>query len=177
MSDSKTYTLHDMYRYYTQKVLAKNPGFYTKSDKFVRKKGIVFIMNQRGEVYMSYALFRNIIERVNKKACIELTRGETYDLGTDLGYLRARTIERDFSKPSINIIATMLYRREHPEDKETKIYYTDDYYCRIAWHKTGTMKNKSVYEFKPCYGFKLYFSKENCEDKGLKFKYLLFLRT
>lgn len=167
----------DMYRWYVAKMLKENPDYYTAYDSLVRRQGIVLLMrkvNGREEIHMSYTLFRSILERNNTKAKAAVIAGRKYNLGQGLGYLLARRVERDFTNPRINVIETVKYRRQHPGDTTTVIYYMDEHYCRIAWHKIGKVRNESVYEFKPAKEFRLSFSKAQFENPALKFKYLFF---
>jgi hypothetical protein len=167
----------DMYRWYIAKMLKENPDFYTEYDNLIRKKGIVVLMkkvNGKKEVHMSYTWFKSIVERNNSKAKLAVINGKRYNLGHGLGYLQARRVERNFSKPKINVIETVRYRKTNPDKSKNVIYYTDQDYCRIAWHKIGGARNESVYEFKPAKEFRLSFSKAQFEWPNLKFKYLFF---
>lgn len=165
-----------MYRWYIQKMLRANPTYWTEYDQAIRKKGIVILMKKdltgKDQVHMSYTWFRAIIEKNNSKARTYVINGYKYNLGFGLGYLLARRIERDFSKPRVNVVATVLHRKSS-NTKDT-IYYLDDDYCRIAWHKVGDVRNESVYLFKPCKDFRLTFSQALFDNPVLKYKYLFF---
>lgn len=167
----------DMYRWYVAKMLRENEGFWTEYDALTRQKGIVLLYKRvkgKPEIHMTYTWFRAILEKNNTKAKEAIIRGERYNLGQYLGFLLARRVERDFSKPKVDIIATVAYRKEHTDRTKTVIYFTDEDYCRIAWHKLQGVKNESVYEFKPAKDFRLAFSAAITKDPGLKFKYLFF---
>lgn len=172
----KMNTLYDMYRWYIAKMLRENPSYWTEYDKLIRRKNIhvLFKKNIKGEVvvHMTYTWFRAIIEKNNTKAKEYIINGYRYKLGPDLGYILARRVERNFSKPKVDVIATMKYRKE--TGLKTTIYFTDDDYCRIAWHKLGRVRNESVYLFKPCKEFRLTFSQALIKNTVLKFKYLFF---
>lgn len=165
-----------MYRWYIHKMLRANPTYWTEYDQAIRKKGIVTLMKKstlgKDQVHMTYTWFRAIIEKNNSKARGYVINGYKYNLGFGLGYLLARRIERNFSKPKVNVVATVLHRRSSLT-KDT-IYYLDDDYCRIAWHKVGDVRNESVYLFKPCKDFRLDFSRSLFNNPVLKYKYLFF---
>lgn len=176
-SGLKTNTTFDIYRWYVAKMLKENPGFWTEYDGLTRKKGIYILckkVNGKTAVHMTYTCFRAILEKNNTKAKEALIRGERYSLGSHLGYLLARRVERNFARPKVNIIETAHYRRNNPDKPDMRIYHTDDDYCRIAWHKLGDVKNESVYEFKPCKEFRLGFSASLQTNPSLKYKYLFF---
>lgn len=174
----KTHTLIDIYVWYIEKVLRENPTFYTKSDQSMKMKGIHSIYHKvKGEevMYMSYLWFRKIIERHNTLARSEITQGRCFSLGAGLGYLRARRVERNFATPTVNVVATVHYRKAHPEKGKVLVYRMTPDYVRIAWHK-GVIKNGSIYEFSTCSVFRKQLSKANADDTALKYQYLFFPR-
>lgn len=160
-----------MYRWYLQKQLKKHPDWWLESDRLLRAKGIYNLMKPGG-VHMTYTWFRAILERNNTLAREAVIQGKCYSLSLSVGFLLARRIERDFSKPKMNIIETYKYRKANGGD--LKIYHTDEDYCRIAWHKEGYCRNESFYEFLPCRQMKTDFSKAIKTQPLLKYKFLFF---
>lgn len=173
----KINTAYDMYRWYLAKMIKENEGFWVEYDSLIRAKGISILCKKidgKKVVHMTYTCFRSILEKNNSKAKEAVIAGERYNLGNSLGYLLARRIERNFSKPKINVIATTIYRRNNPDNAQALIYHTDDDYCRIAWHKLWSLGNESVYEFKPAKDFRLSFSTAITNNNLLKYRYLFF---
>lgn len=168
----------NIYRWYINKLLTGTEGnlFRVENDKLIRKKGIVVILKKAKDgtenIYMTYSMFRSILEKNNSVVKEYITRGYTYSVG-ELGYLLPKRIERNFTRPKVNIPATVKYRKNNPESKSV-IYFTDEDYIRIAWDKNSRVTNEKSYEFKPCKHFMAQFSNANITDQLLKFKYSFF---
>jgi len=177
----KINTAFDMYMWYVKKLCASDETLKTESDQLLKRKGIVVVyrmLKGKKQIYITYTMFKNILEHNNTLAREAVIEGQIYNLGQSLGHLRARRIERDFSKPTVNVVATMNYWRDHPEKRpQVKIYFLDDDYVRIAWHKSSSstgVRNLTVYDFKPCKDFRVEFGQSSIKRPLLKFKYLYF---
>lgn len=171
---TENYTAYDIYSWYVKKMLDANPDYWTKWDSLTRRKGIVLLMkrvNGKAVIHMSYTWFRAILEKNNMKARKAIIEGSIYNLGGRLGALAGKRVERNFSKPQVNVIATAIERRKQNNPNLPPIYYIDEDYCRIGWYKGGNVTNESIYEFKPAKDFRLEFSKAQFSNPILKFEY------
>lgn len=134
---------------------------------------------------MNYRRWKQVVttyfEAAKRRIIFE---GAILSLG-HLGRIWPKRIERDFTKPRTNWIATMRQPKVLREGKlvpERIIYYTEEDYIRIGWRKNNHYTNEAVYEFKPtnndgvygALGFSQEFSRANMSDPMLKFKYEYF---
>lgn len=161
-----------LYGFYTDKLMAKYPEYKAFRDARLRTKGVNTIYKVVDYVktpVIDYALYYSVLCLFNKKAAEAIIQGERLRMGFGLGYLEARCVERNFNKPKMNMPATMAARRAG--DKDARIYYTDEDYCRISWKKTGNVKNSYGYQFKPTFDFKKAFSAALIGSPLLKYRY------
>lgn len=175
----KMNTAFDMYKWYVKKICESDKTLRTVYDDVLKAKGIDIVYREvkgKREIYITYTIFKSILERNNTLAREAVIEGEVYKLSNSLGYLRARRIERNFAKPTVDVIATVNYWKENPEAKERKIkiYHQDDDFVRIAWHKNAYkgVRNITAFDFKPCKDFRVSFARENKSRPLLKFNYL-----
>lgn len=175
---TKDYTAYDMYNWYCNKMVAEHPELYfLESDRIIRDRGVRVLMKKsrdKATIHMTYTMFRAIVERINEKAKELIISGEIYKISNRLGILLGRRIERNFSKPQVNVIATVISRKFNPN--APTVYLTDDDYCRVAWKKQskvhgGGVRNQQYYEFRPCKNFRKEFSRAQKKDPLLKYKY------
>lgn len=178
--DLKVNYTTDVYRWYVEEQLKKNPKYFTKYDKTLSMKGIKLLMtteaNGKESIVMSYTMFRAIIEKVNKLIVETLLRGEKIYFGKSLGHIQGSRIERNYNKKIINYTETNKLRAQ-TGDETVKVYHTSDTYCRIAWKKLRTLANSSIYEFKPTKGFRKTFSRTLIENPLLQYQFTLYKRA
>lgn len=105
--------------------------------------------------------YRNILRSYYTKAREVIIKGDRFYFGKGLGYLKLEAITRN-SKKSLTRIdhgktkilkkkllaeGKTLWSKDNPEGEKYLIYYTDDYYPKVAWRK-GSVKNIYFYDFK-----------------------------
>jgi len=99
---------------------------------------------------ITYTLYKEVISMYNKKLVDVLLTGKEYNLRHNLGRVRIRKVQRNFDKPTINWGETNKLKAEGINQF---VYYTDDHWFRWYWEKRKcSVKNKSVYQFKPTTG-------------------------
>lgn len=178
--DIKVNYTTDVYKWYVEEQLKKNPKLFTRYDKTLSMKGIKLLMTKEPSgkevIVMSYTMFRSIVEKCNKLIVDTLLKGEKFYFGKSLGHIQGSRIERNFNKRIINYTETNKLRAE-TGDKDIKVYHTSDTYCRIAWKKLRTLLNSSVYEFKPTKGFRKTFSKTLMDNPLLQYTFPLYKRA
>ena len=186
----KTYTVHDIWLAYVKHLLAITPGAYTKYGRF-RSHDVVKVMDNGVErEMMSYNRFRKVIEHYFDRAKKAIIQGEALDMTNGVGKILGCMVERDFTRAGqrrINWAATKKLSETVPKiwDEQKQrfvyaklVYYTNDNWCRIKWHKHYTIENETKYEFKPTApnrdksGFTKEFSDALMADPLLKFRYL-----
>lgn len=99
---------------------------------------------------VSYLMFSEVLGRYNKKLLERLFRAEKVTLGSGIGVLSIKKVNRKFVKPRINWYETNKLKWEEGINKY--VYYTDDYWYRFSWLKGQKLPNKSVYKFTPTKG-------------------------
>lgn len=119
----KSYTAEEMYKFYQH--------IYPNKD-------------------VPYLMFKYIISQYNKKSIDKILDGYTLKLGSNLGNIRIKKIERNFDKPVVNWEETNKLKKQ---GIKKLVYFTDKYYYRFYWEKKAAkIKNKSVYRFDPTGG-------------------------
>lgn len=170
----------DAYIVFAQKLLAENPSYWSVYAKRV-KHYFIFKQSDNGKVVevMSYYRYKDIIATYFRGATKYIIDGDALVLGNNLGRIAGRRVERNFKNKQVNWEATRKMWEEKGE-KKGLVYWLDDEWVRIGWTKTGKLKNRFLYEFKPAEGnstgrgFKLEFSQANKENPLLKLRYEFF---
>lgn len=195
MTGTGTYHLNDIWQRYVLQLLAANPDWSTgrnpKAFKDYRKNYYVYrpydkfdtkLRNKRVEV-MNFGKFSEIVETYYSRAKIAIIQGEALVLGNRLGKIHIERIERSFKKKKVDFAKTKKYPKVlDPETgkmkREVVVYFTDDDWSRIAWKKTGTIPNQTVYQFRPTQalknrkGFSQMLADALAENKLLKYRYI-----
>lgn len=156
----KNYSAEHIFTMYAERLVADNPGWYTRVHKS-HNKGHVF--NEKRELVITYKKFKNILSELNKEFGKALINGYTVDLLNSLGCLYVARIKRNANIARINHVASSKRKKEliaKGEDisdvSKWKIYYTDDEYIRLKHFRPNT-KNKQYhglqfYRFMPAKG-------------------------
>lgn len=174
----------DIYQAYVKKLLRENPTYWTRYDKHTRNYWVFRTVKEGGQsrvdTVISYAEFRSIIEHYFNRAKDYIIMGSTLNMGSQIGYIAARRVERNFSKKIVNFYETAKQPKT-PEGRPSKIiYWEDDDWIRIGWEKTTQIANIGVYKFTPTHddmrggGFRREFSDANKRNPLLKYKYRYF---
>lgn len=184
-----TYNVMDMWQRYAKELLAANPEYWSRFENYTSNFAVYRKAGTRVEEVMNYKRFNGIIRSYFNRAKKAIIKGEAVNMLASVGKICARRVERDFRKPKQNRLDWDRTKKQPlvwDEEKqrmvyENKIYHVGDEWCRIGWHKTKTIANESVYEFKPTapsgdkkHGFTLEFSTALINDPLLKYQYLFF---
>lgn len=185
----KIYHAKDAWRGYANQLLALNPDWWGKYHLLLDNYYIYRRVESDGKMIVeevfSYAKFRQILDEFFIAAKQAVIEGEAVNLGNCVGKVCARRVERDHSNPQINWGRTALQPKVFNEKTgkmapKKLIYFTEDDYCRIGLHKTGRIKNETVYEFAPTRdnktktGFRQEFAAALSSNMLLRFRYLYF---
>lgn len=173
----KNHTVVDMYKAWCARELKEHPDYFEKYDNFTKSArwcGRIRVIYKKvaGKeiMVMSYIMFRLIIEMYNKYAAEAIIHGHRLNLGSKLGYLYPARIERNFSRPKIDIITTMQTRKKIPD--HPMMYHLSPDYCMVKWQKLHMIKNESVYTFITArHSFRQSFSEANKKNPILKTNY------
>jgi len=184
-----TYNVMDMWQKYVKDMLAANPEYWSRYENYTSNFAVYCKDGNRVKEVMNYKRFNAIIRSYFTRAKKAIIKGEAVNMMASVGKICARRVQRDFRKPKQNRI-NWHRTKQQPlvfDDKEQrmkyehKIYHVEDEWCRIGWHKTKTLANESVYEFKPTaqsstkqWGFAMEFSNALRADPLLKYQYLYF---
>lgn len=187
------HTVQHMWAAYVKRILSHN----SKSEYWVKynngKIHAIYYRTPTGQTkeFLSYELFRNIIERFMAKAKQAVMNAESIEI-PHCGFIAGKRIERDFRSKKKTIDwkrttaagYTITQTPEGPLKKYNKVYYQlQDEYCRIGWFKP-TIVNISIYSFlptessskthtaNPTVGFKEEFSHNIMKDQFIKYKYI-----
>ena len=188
----EVFLLKHIWRQYSFNILAANPtwiGMRKPSNEIEN----YFIYNKEYDLsnklkiveVFSYPRFRAIIELYFKKAKEAIINGECVNMTSGVGKIAVRRIERNHKNKSINYAKTKLQPKvwcpvRNKEVYAKIIYFTEDNYCRIGWHKFGKIKNESTYEFVPSKmskggtGFGQQLSKALNSNPLLKYRYIYY---
>ena len=181
--------IKDVWKSYSLKLLATNDGwwgrYHNKLENSIIYRKVEINGKSKVEVIFSYDQFRQILDEFFLAAKQAVIMGEAINMGNLIGKVCARRVERDHSNKKVNWGRTNL----QPKVISAKtgklvpkklIYFTDDDYCRIGLHKTGKIRNETVYEFAPAEnnkcgtGFKQEFTTAMRNNMLLKFRYLYY---
>lgn len=174
----------DMYQAYVMKLLKENPSYWSRYDKHISNYWIFRTVKEGGtsrvDTVTSYGEFRSIIEHYFNKAKDAIIMGATLSMGSQIGYIAARRVERNFSKKIVDFHKTSKQPKGEDGKPVMIIYFDDDDWIRIGWEKTQHIPNAGVYKFCPTCddmrggGFKKEFSMANRRNPLLKYKYRYF---
>ncbi len=173
----KNHTVVDMYKAWCARELAAHPNYFEKYDNFTKSAawcGRIRVIykkeNGKDVMVMSYTMFRLIIEMYNKYAAEAIIHGHRFDLGSKLGYLFPARVERSFTRPKFDVVATVHKRKIDPT--HPAIYHLSPDYCMVKWQKAYKTPNESVYTFISAHHtFKKDFSMANKNNPILKSNY------
>jgi len=112
-------------------------------------------------------LFEDICKEFNIKLFDLVLDGYEFDMGSNMGTISIRRIERYPGKLTVDWGETNKLKRElvdqgvklydstTGEGEKYQVYYTDKFYCKYHWTKSKCkVKNKTVYRFSPTRGKK-----------------------
>jgi hypothetical protein len=123
---------------------------------------------ETNQVYIDFPTFKKILKLHNEKVQDYLLEGYRFKLGTNIGFLEMRTIERNFNKKRIDHGETNkekkrllslgytledLKNANNPSGKMNYIrYFEEDVFAMLAFKSAAKLKNSSVYKFIPAAG-------------------------
>ena len=188
--DSPTiYHVKDIWKVYSYSLLASNPTWVAYNKNKVENFQLCRKYKEDGKTkvdnILNYLEFKNVIKLYFRKAKEGIITGGVLDLKNRMGKLAARRVERDHSKRVIDHGKTSKQPKMWSEKKQRMvatniIFFTDDDWCRIGWHKQRSITNEKVYEFvgtrnlRNGEGFNQMLNTELKKNKTLKYKYLYF---
>jgi len=155
----RIYYLKDVWTWYSNTLLSSNPEWwgaykdrihnYYIYRKYYDEKGKRIVI----EVF-SWKKFKEVIEDYYDRAKEAIINGECIDMRNSIGKICARRVQRNHKKKVINYAKTLKQPKVWSEKlgrevREKVIYFTEDDWCRIAWHKFMKITNESMYEFSP----------------------------
>lgn len=188
LTSPKMKYMKDVWKAYAMQLLGINSDwwgvYHNKIHNYYVYRKVVIGGKLVVEEVFSYGKFRQIIDEFFIAAKVAVINGQAVNLGNHVGKVCARRVERDHSNKQINWGRTMLQPKVINEKgklvPKKYIFFTDDDYCKIGLHKTGRVKNETVYEFIPAEdnkiqtGFKQEFSKALRDNVLLKYRYLYY---
>lgn len=152
----KVFGIKDLYSNYVDTLLKNNPTFTTKTAFYV-PKGIVY--KEDGTKYIDYNTFKDITRLYYIKAGVNLINGQAFELGLALGNIFIlRKGRNPLLKPRLNrgesfkLRKSMKAKGEEITKDNWKIFYVDEEYTTIAWHKPAGTKNIGFYKFSSANG-------------------------
>lgn len=174
-------TTKDIYKVYAQALLKQNKDWWGKFDQKIPNFRIYSAATVTGKPkeMMSYPRFKAIISAWFKGATEYIIEGQALMMGSSLGRIAARRVERNQKTKTIDWKATTEMWKSTGERKGL-LYRLDEDWVRIGWEKSSRIKNERFYRFTPAEGnksgkgFKLEFSKANEENELLKYKYRFY---
>lgn len=182
---TKTKHAKDVWKAYALQLLGLNAEwwgvYHNKIHNYYVYRNVLIDGKPTVEEVFSYGLFKQIVDEFFIAAKQEVIAGSAVNLGNHIGKVCARRVERDHGNKQINWGRTRLQPLIEKDGKmvpKNYIYHIDDDYCRIGFHKTGRVKNETVYEFAPTEdnkmgtGFKQEFTKALRSNTLLKYRFL-----
>jgi hypothetical protein len=189
LSTPKTKYIRDVWKEYALQLLGLNKDwwgiYHNKLSNYAVYRNVEIDGKLCVEEIFSYKRFKQIIDEFFISAKEAVIKGEAVNMGNKIGKICARRLERDHSNRQVNWGRTALQPKVVSEKTgklvpKKLIYYTEDDYCRISWHKTGQVRNETVYEFAPTEdnkcgtGFKEEFARALKKNVLLKYRYLYY---
>jgi len=188
MNKLHTYHLKDIWDSYCLSLMASNEDWVGDNGKEVLYRSMYRKFKNKGKSSVieaiTYEKYVEVVSMFFELAKEHIIRGEVLNLGNKVGKICARRVQRDHKKKSIDHAATLrqplVWNEEKQKETRKLIYFTSDDWCRIGWHKTNSITNETVYEFKPTRnlrsgaGFNQQFSAALKRTPTLKYKYLFY---
>lgn len=200
MSNATTFHMRDIWEWYSIRLLRSNPTWVGVTKNRIQNFYIYAkYKDENGKKHikevMSYSIFMECMSTFFETAKDYVVQGEYLVLGSALGYIAPRRVERDHRKKSVNFVRTNAQPKVWSEEKQKMvasrvIYHTEDDWCKIAWSKfykfssNSTarqllVKNLPCYQFKPAKdlrsgrGFDQLLTKALRDNPLLKYKFTL----
>lgn len=150
----KIFSVRHSYEDYGKKLIREDLSLKGKRDNGVAN-GI--ITKEDGSIYITYKLYKKILAAFFIKAAAKLLNGYAIDLLNGLGDLYICRIGRNPNNQKLNKGESYKLRKQLKAtntltDDNWKIYYTDDEYIRLKWHKPSNIHNIMFYTFSPAGG-------------------------
>lgn len=180
--------LRDIWEAYAEELLKKHPDWWSKRENKIRHFRIGCTDEQGKQVEMhSYVRFRKTIEYYFDRAKQAIIDGKAVNMGSHVGKICAKRVERDFRKKKHRRVDWGKTRQQDKvwdEQRQALVYpkffyHNGNDWSRIGWVKFGMLANSTVYEFKPAAansartsGFKLEFTQAQRKDPLKKYQYL-----
>lgn len=186
VKDLKVNHVIDMYKWYIEEKMKKDPTLCTRYDSVLAMKGYRILVRPKfdvdgkhlkgkDEIIMTYTLFRSILEKCNTLIIDTILEGEQFYFGNSLGHLEGARIERNFKKKVIDRGTTFRLRKEL-NDPSFVAFHTGDSYCRIAWKKIKTLRTVRFYKLDISYSVRSKFSNALLQDELLQYKFTYYKR-
>jgi hypothetical protein len=110
-----------------------------------------------------YWMYKEVIARFNKKVSHAVIFGQVLNLGSKLGHLLIKKINRNYNKPVVDwgqskalkkqLLAEgkTLWSKDNPDGEKWMVFHSDSWYLRWAWAKKYLckVKHQGVYKFVP----------------------------
>jgi hypothetical protein len=154
-SKIKLYSTEDMYNLWLENHLRDNPTHTAKRCRSIDRGQV---LDEKGKVVFTYFKFKEILKIHNKLVGENIIKGKTYDLGNSLGNIFIARIERNSKGQRMNRGESFKLRKKLKEagtltKDNWKVYYLDDDYCSLTWHKNlRHHRNVHLYSFKTAGG-------------------------
>jgi hypothetical protein len=106
---------------------------------------------QNPDTTITYPLFKFVLSQYNKKVSREILQGESFSLGSRMGVIKIKKIERkNFTRPAVDWGETNKLLKQ---GIRKRVFFTDRFYYRWCWEKKAcNIPNKTVYKFSPTKG-------------------------
>lgn len=189
LSTPKILHLKDAWKDYALRLLSLNPEwwgrYHSHTYNYFIYRRVMIDGVPTVEIVFSFSRFRQIVDEFFLAAKVCVIEGEAVNLGNHIGKICARRVERNHANKQVNWGRTNLQEKIWSEEKQKMvpkkmIYFTEDDYSRIGLHKTGRVKNETVYEFVAAEnnstgtGFKQEFVRALNKNPLLKYRYIYF---
>lgn len=115
---------HFIHQHTTEEKKAQGWTYERRKSKVCQR-----VISPDGEV-ITYQRYVTILKRYYFNVSHHLIMGHQFNFKTGMGFLKARRVERNFSKPQINMIATI---RNHNNGTPKKVYRIEEDWSRIAY--------------------------------------------
>lgn len=196
-ADSKKYHyIQDIWEEYARIFLVNNPDCFGRYRNKVHDAIIYRVEGRKVVQINSFSAFHKRIKEYFDRAKTAIIDGEAINMYGMVGKIAIRRCERDFRKKlavdwgksqKLMVLNPETGKKEYPRHWDEasqkmvvkRIYFTEPDWCRIGLHKTGRIKNETVYEFKPSSsnppsltGFEQQFIHALNTDPVLRYRYI-----
>lgn len=164
-----------IWKSFVAQLFEENPEYWGKYSLSRRIKNFWIYKKEGTKVIevINFDKWRSFMNKYFQGAKDAIIQGRVFNLGSALGIIYAKRIERNWANKQIDYYATSQVPKVLGSDGKLRperiVYHMEPWYCRIGWDKCKRIPNESVYKFEIANG--------NSSGKGFKREFITAMRA